>query len=72
MVARRLWPRGIARRRPCRRASPRATRTRAILLLMGNGFRKSAVQYCLEQQDDQLCVLTTCDALVRMFNTGQL
>jgi len=50
----------------------KATDKRAILLLMGNGFRQCAVQYCLDQQDESLLVLTTWDQLVRMFNTEQL
>jgi len=50
----------------------KATDKRAILLLMGSGFRPCAVRYCLDQQDDSLLVLTAWDQLVRMFNTEQL
>lgn len=53
-------------------AAMKSTGVRGLLLLMGPGFRRCAIRYCEAQQDDSLVVLTSWDALVRMFNTGQL
>lgn len=53
-------------------AGLKGTGLRTILLLMGNGFRSSAVRYCQRHQNDLFMVLTRWDELVRMFNTGQL
>jgi len=50
----------------------KATRKRAILMLMGDGFRSCAVQYCLAQQDDGFVVLTSWHELISMFNAGQI
>jgi hypothetical protein len=53
-------------------ASLKGTGKPSFLLLMGEGFRTSAVQYCLDKQTARFRVLTSWDQFVRMFNTGPL
>ena len=50
----------------------RQTGKRCILMLLGGGARKEAVQWCLEQQDDKLGVMTSWDEWTRLLNNGLL
>lgn len=53
-------------------AAIKSTGLRGILMIMGSGFRRSAIDYCKSQQDNRFLVITSWDEFVRLFTTELL